>query len=78
VGVLHDVVPYLTDLNPHYRGIAAFVCAGVIVVTWYGAEQLASRVSSNRRRVMVGPVMTRLSVAAFWSSTLALYVWWDK
>jgi hypothetical protein len=78
VGVLHDVVPYLTDLGAHYRGISAFLCAGALVIASYAAEQLVDRISSARLRLVVVPTVARLSLVAFWGSTLALFSWWDK
>jgi hypothetical protein len=78
VGVLHDVVPYLTDLGGHYRGLCAFLCAGALVVVSHGAEHLAGRVSSSWLRAMLVPTVGRLSLVAFWCSTLVLFVWWDK
>ncbi|HVW23982.1 MAG TPA: MBOAT family O-acyltransferase [Polyangiaceae bacterium] len=74
-GLLHDGVLYLEDAHSHYRGSIVFVIAAGLVMVWHVAKRQRTPVPAGS----LGPIVTReVSRAAFWCSTLALFLWWNK
>ncbi len=63
VGILHDVVPYLTSGDVQYVGVKGFLVSGVAIVVWEAIARLkAVRAYGKRNKLISGSVVRLLTI----------------